>query len=137
MNDSIQKNSNISTELCEKVFVSTQDFREKATEKDYIQLDNYIKALKNKSEGFPCTIYKFSYSSAANLLKEQSRKTEQIKEEFSISKDTLPPGEYASRTITIKKGTLDKLDHFCEKYNFYSKQSIITVLLEEVLKLYE
>lgn len=119
----------------EKVFISTQDFRERAIKEDYEELQRYINGLPIKTKGFPCDKYNFSYTSASNLLKPADETDK--KEVFSIQKDSLPSGGYVGRTITLKESTLKRLDAFCEEYDFYSKQSIVTLLLEEALNRYE
>lgn len=128
----------------ENNFKSVADFRNKATENDYLELKNYLESFTYPSSEFEATEkYNFSYSSAMKLLKEKGlienkelskSKNKLLKKDFIINGyeklDTM------SRTITIDKNTFSLLDKFAELVPAYSKQNVFNKIILEGLENY-
>lgn len=122
-------------------YKSIQDFRDKATEEDLQELERYILSQSKRNEAFPCETYNFSYSSAAGYLKERGylggKKQEysNTKPEFVIRKIG-DRKEFISRSFSVQKDILDRIDKLAEENWQYSKKAIINTLLDDALNKY-
>lgn len=128
----------------ENNFKSVADFRNKATENDYLELKNYLESFTYPSSEFKATEkYNFSYSSAMKLLKEngliENKETPKDKNNI-LKKDFIINGyeklDTMSRTITIDKNTFFLLDRFAELVPAYSKQNVFNKIIIEGLENY-
>ena len=109
-------------------YKSIKDFRDKATEEDLQELERYILSQPKKNEAFPCEVYNFSYSSAAAYLREKGylggKKQEYSNPEFVIRKIG-DRKEFISRSFSVQKDILDRIDKLAEENWQYSKKAII------------
>lgn len=125
-------------------FSSIQDFRIHSSEKDKIELEAFILSKKNKSESFPNDMYNFSYSAASNYLRSQgylgdgrNKNTASSPQEFSIrSGDLSATNEFVTRSFSIDKNILERIDTITTQNRQYSKKAITNKLLDVALKLY-
>lgn len=122
-------------------FSSIQVFRDCATDQDMADLEAFILAQPKRAEAFPNSSYGFSYSSAANYLKEKGylggkkEKTEQEETpEFIIRGGKKK--EFVSRSFSVQKDILNRLDKLSEENWQYSKKAIVNKLLDEALAKY-
>lgn len=122
-------------------FSSIQDFRDRATDQDRVDLEAFILAQPKKVEAFPNDTYGFSYSSAANYLREKGylggKKEKSEKEEtpeFIIRGGERK--EFVSRSFSMQKDILDRLDKLSQENWQYSKKAILNKLLDEALAKY-
>ncbi|MDY4968679.1 MAG: hypothetical protein SO101_00225 [Lachnospiraceae bacterium] len=119
---------------------SIQDFREKATEKDLKDLENYIKEQPKRTEAFPNEIYNFSYSSAANCLKERGYLGGKKQELNTDPPEFIIRGgekkEFTTRSFAVQQDILNRIDKLAENNWQYSKKAIINKLLDDALNKY-
>lgn len=118
-------------------FKSIQDFRERATEKDLIDLEKFILKQPKKADAFPNDKYNFSYTSASSYIREKGYlggKTKENTDEFIIK--GLKKTEFTSRSFTIQKDILERINRLSEDNWQYSKKAIINKLLDDGLKKY-
>lgn len=122
------------------MFNTVEAFRLNATEKDYEELRNFYYQSKNKNEDFKNSeYYGFSSSSALTLIKEHyepDQEHEEENHELIITKDTLPVGNFKQASLSLKESTLEKYQQFCAEYECYSKQAILTMIIEKGLEYY-
>lgn len=118
-------------------FKSIQDFRNRATKADLIELESFINNQQKKAEAFPNDKYNFSYTSASSYLREKGYlggKTKENTDEFIIK--GLKKTEFTSRTFTIQKDILERINQLADDNWQYSKKAIINKLLDDALKKY-
>lgn len=123
-------------------FTSIQDFRDRATEQDLSDLEDFINAQTQKTRAFPNELYGFSYSSAVKFLKENGRlggmkkkePEENIVPEFIIHGGQKK--ECTPRTLSIRTDILERIDRLADDNWQYTKKAIINELLDEALVLY-
>lgn len=127
-----------------KSFKTIQEFREQATTSDLQDMEDYIYSLHNRSKEFKCPEYPFSYTTAANLLREKgylgdNRKTtasrEDVKKAFVIDPGR-HPSRYIPRSFSIEEDILGRLKHLEDENWQYQKQAIFNKLLDDALSLY-
>lgn len=123
-------------------FSSIQDFRDRATDQDMKDLEVFIGNQPKKAEAFPNETYNFSYSSASTYLRENGylggkrQKSEPTEEapEFIIRGGEKK--ECTSRTFSVQKDILTRIDKLSDDNWQYSKKAIINKLLDDALKAY-
>lgn len=118
-------------------FKSIQDFRNRATKKDMEELEAFINKQTKKADAFPNETYDFSYSSASTYLKEKGYLSSNAKnetKEFIIK--GLKKTEFTSRSFSVQKDILNRIDNLAEDNWQYSKKAIINKLLDDALKTY-
>lgn len=122
-------------------FKSIQDFRDRATEQDMRELEAFIQAQPKKATAFPNDTYGFSYSSAANYLRDKGylggreEKVEKEKNPEFIIKGG-EKKEFTSRSFSVQNDILTRLDKLSEENWQYSKKAIVNKLLDEALSKY-
>ena len=122
-------------------FSSIQDFRSRASEEDMKELEAFITAQPKKAEAFPNETYNFSYSSASTYLRKQGYLGG---EREQASADEIPEfiirsgekKEFTSRSFSVQKDILARIDKLADDNWQYSKKAIINKLLDDALKLY-
>ena len=122
-------------------FASIKDFRERATEDDMKELESFIMAQPKKAEAFPNEKYNFSYSSGSTYLRRQGYlggEREQASGE--IPEFLLRSGgakqEFATRSFSIQKDILARIDKLSDDNWRYSKKAIVNQLFDEALTKY-
>lgn len=143
-------------------FDRTDDFRTKATERDYQDLLESYTTLKSTEWGTLSDTYGFSRSSALNLLREKNlidrRRTQQIVESENGTQQSVS----SQRSVSSKKKTKQsvelmvqpkslktklrptrmtdetwrKLNSVLNKYSYINRENVLDSLLNEILDKY-
>lgn len=126
----------------DKTFISIDDFRRRAEPTDYKELEDFIMSLKNRSKEFENGPYGFSYSSASKVLKKYHDENDEPKANLEPRKFVLeyepgqPTPKYATRSFSIEKSILKRLDDLCSDYSRYPKKECINKVIADGLALY-
>lgn len=118
---------------------SIQEFRENATEEDMQELERYILSQPKRTGCIPNETYNFSYSSAAEFLKKKGylggkKETNMETDEFIIRGGEKK--EFITRSLSIQKDVLERIDKLAADNWQYSKKAIISKLLDDALSKY-
>ena len=135
------------------IFKSIDDFRARATEKDYKKLEEYILSQKNKQDAFPNKFYDFSYSSASKELREKGylpikRKSTKDNDVMDIKAENnqmprktlvITDGKnriYKTRSYPFDENVLKRFDAMAAYYEDCSKKALLSEILSEGLKIF-
>ena len=135
------------------IFKSIDDFRARATEKDYKKLEEYILSQKNKQDAFPNKFYDFSYSSASKELREKGylpikRKSTKDNDVMDIKAENnqmprktlvITGGKnriYKTRSYPFDEDVLKRFDVMAAYYEDCSKKALLSEILSEGLKIF-
>lgn len=135
------------------IFKSIDDFRARATEKDYKKLEEYILSQKNKQDAFPNKFYDFSYSSASKELREKGylpikRKSTKDNDVMDIKAENnqmprktlvITGGKnriYKTRSYPFDENVLKRFDAMAAYYEDCSKKALLSEILSEGLKIF-
>lgn len=134
------------------IFTSIDDFRERASENDYKEMEKYILEQKNRQGAFPSKQYKFSYSAASNELRKKgylpiTRKSKELKENITMTTEnkenrehktiTISGGKnrvYKTRSYPFDQDVLERFDRMAEYYEDFSKKALLSEILDQGLK---
>lgn len=116
-------------------FYSIKDFRDRAKDQDYQELENFILAQPKRTEAFPCEQYAFSYTAAAQELRKKGY-LGGIQEDHTELKITISKEESINRTFCINKSILERFDKMANDNWLYNKKVIFNQILSEALDRY-